>query len=454
MFTDIAESSIPVYPVDEAGFEQWLTGADRIIRDWVEATGYRARPASHLIVPGSSGGIECVLAGVEPGQYQWSLAHLPSVLPAGDFRLEADWSSDQRERALIGWALGGYRFDRYKAQELPGARMVRKDSETVRLDALVAGVTRVRDLVNTPAEDMGPGELADVAGEIARKHSADFSVVDGQKLEKEFPAVHMVGRAASRPPRLVRMQWGDPSHPPLALVGKGVIFDSGGLSIKPNSGMVLMKKDMGGAAHVLALAEIIMTLGLKVNLRVYVPAVENAISGNAYRPSDIIHTRKGSTIEVGNTDAEGRLILADALTLAGEEGAGRIVDFATLTGAARVALGPDLPPVYGRSQESARAIQDLSFEVEDPVWHMPLFEPYRSYITPALADISNTGSVPMGGSLTAALFLDHFVEPGIDWYHLDVYAWNRSDRPARPAGGEAQGLRAVWSWLEGEYGIA
>jgi leucyl aminopeptidase len=230
-----------------------------------------------------------------------------------------------------------------------------------------------------------------------------------------------------------------------------VIFDSGGLNIKPGSGMLLMKKDMGGAAHVLGLAKIIMSLGLDVNLRVYIPAVENAISGNAYRPSDIIHTRKGTTVEIGNTDAEGRVVLSDALTLASEEGAERILDFATLTGAARIALGEDLPPIYARDTGAARAIQDLSFEQEDPLWHMPLFEGYRRQIEPAIADISNTGTSKFAGSVTAALFLDHFVDEGIDWYHLDVYAWNLGDRPGRPAGGEAQGIRAIYSWLETLY---
>ena len=310
---------------------------------------------------------------------------------------------------------------------------------------------RVRDLVNTPAADLGPAELAEVAAELAERCEAECKVISGDELEREFPAIHVVGKASSRAPRLIRLEWGDPSNPPLAVVGKGVIFDTGGLSIKPTSGMVLMKKDMGGAAHALGLAELVMRLKLPVHLRVYIPAVENAIAGNAYRPSDIVTTRNGTTVEIGNTDAEGRVVLSDALTLAAEEGAARIIDFATLTGAARVALGEDLPPLYARRTDQARAIQDLSFELEDPLWQMPLYKPYKQQIEPRLADLSNTGSTSQGGSLTAALFLDHFVPEGIDWMHLDIYAWNLGDRPGRPAGGEAQGLRTMIEWLEGEY---
>ena len=298
---------------------------------------------------------------------------------------------------------------------------------------------------------MGPDELAAVAEEIAHAHDATYKVISGLELEEHFPAIHAVGRASSRDPRLITFKWGREGAPSLALVGKGVVFDTGGLSIKPASGMMLMKKDLGGAAHVLALAKVIMQLGLDVDLRVYVPAVENAIAGNAYRPSDIIATRKGTSVEIGNTDAEGRVVLADALTLAAEEGAERIIDFATLTGAARVALGEDLPPIYGRDLKAVRAIQDLSFELSDPLWPMPLFDGYRDMIQPPHADLSNSGSSPMAGSITAALFLDHFVPQTIDWYHLDIYAWNVADRPGRPIGGEAQGIRAMWAWLKATY---
>ncbi len=451
MFCVSPEQSIPVHSLDTEDLEVWKASAEPGERAWVEASGFEAKPGSFLLMPDGSGGIVGVLAGREPADRLWALAHLPGVLPAGDYRLECDWPDAQRERAAIGWGLGCYRFDRYKTMDAAAARLALGAGDEHRIRTLVESANFVRDLVNTPAIDLGPAELAETARDLAREHAADCKVFEGEELEREFPAIHVVGQAASRGPRLIRMQWGRKDAPPLALVGKGVIFDSGGLNIKPGAGMVLMKKDMGGAAHALGLAKVIMSLGLDVNLRVYIPAVENAIAGNAYRPSDIVRTRKGTTVEIGNTDAEGRVVLSDALTLASEEGAERIIDFATLTGAARVALGEDLPPLYARDMKAARAIQDLGFETEDPLWHMPLFEPYRQHIQPAIADISNTGTSKFAGSVTAALFLDHFVGEGIDWFHLDIYAWNLSDRPGRPAGGEAQGLRSVWLWLEKVY---
>ena len=453
MFTTDSSSSRPIHPLNGQTLANWLTEADEPQRRWVEASGFSAAPGSHVVVPDASGELACVLVGQTEGEYLWSLSSLPDVVPAGDYHLAVDWPAQARLRAALGWGLACHRFDRYKQMDAPRARLVVDPDDQAELDVLLAASTHVRDLVNTPAIDLGPGDLANVTRELAERFGARFQLYEGDALKAQFPAVHVVGQAASRPPCLACFQWGDENDPPLALVGKGVVFDSGGLNIKPGAGMVLMKKDMGGAAHVLGLAEIIMALGLKVNLRVYIPAVENAIAGNAYRPSDIIRTRSGTTVEIGNTDAEGRVILSDALTLACEEGAERVIDFATLTGAARIALGEDLPPVYGRDGQSVRRLQDLSFTVEDPLWHMPLYNPYKRQIQPPLADLSNTGTTPQGGSLTAALFLDHFVARDVDWYHLDVYAWNLGDRPGRPAGGEAQGIRAVWEWLKSEYSI-
>ncbi|MFP4207867.1 MAG: leucyl aminopeptidase family protein [Wenzhouxiangella sp.] len=451
MFITDSDRAVALHSVDSEGLKRWLETADPAQARWVKATGFRPERGRWLAVPGSDGRLACVLSGREGDDRLWALAHLPGVLPEGDYLFEADWPAEELQRARIGFGLGGYRFDRYKPAAQRSVRLVVPVDELRELEVLVDAACYVRDLVNTPALDLGPAELARSAEQLAEQCGAQFEVIEGERLAREFPAIHVVGQASSRPPCLIRLQWGEADAPPLALVGKGVIFDSGGLDIKPGSGMVLMKKDMGGAAHVLGLAKIIMSLGLKVNLRVYIPAVENAISGNAYRPSDIICTRNGTTVEIGNTDAEGRVVLSDALSLACEEGAERIIDMATLTGAARVALGEDLPPVYARDQAQARAIQDLSFEVEDPLWHMPLFDPYRDYIRPPIADLSNSGTSRFAGSLTAALFLDHFVEPGIDWYHLDIYAWNLGDRPGRPAGGEAQGLRALWVWLNRLY---
>ncbi len=418
---------------------------------WIGSTDYTGKPGTVLQVPDGDGRLARVLVGRPQQGRVWTLAGLPAQLPEGAYEIDGA-SDNELDDLAVGWALGHYRFDRYKKGDRSRAELVVPGDRIERLEIVRDALFRVRDLVNTPAADLGPGELAKEAEALARAHGANCRVVHGDDLEREFPAIHAVGQAASRGPRLIKLAWGDESHPSLALVGKGVIFDSGGLNIKPGSGMVLMKKDMGGAAHVLGLAELIMRLGIKVHLRVYIPAVENAIAGNAYRPSDIVTTRNGTTIEIGNTDAEGRVVLSDALTLAGEDGAARIIDFATLTGAARVALGEDLPPLYARNDAQARAIQDLAFEVEDPLWHMPLYKPYKEQIQPKIADLSNTGTTSYGGSLTAALFLDHFVPEGIDWMHLDIYAWNLSDRPGRPAGGEAQTLRAMIAWLERTYG--
>ncbi len=453
MFTDSSADCTPIIALCSRDLVDWMARAPDRDRRWLEQCGWKAAAGSHLLMPAADGAVAAVLVGVHETDRLWSVAQLPAVLPAGDFRLEppALWSPAEIQRALLGWALRHYRFDRYKPAEQRRARMRLDADQATAVETLRDVCFRIRDLVNTPASDLGPAELADVAGELAGRRDADFSVIDGDRLRQEFPAIHAVGQASVRAPRLIRVSWGDPADPPLALVGKGVIFDTGGLDIKPGSGMVLMKKDMGGAAHALGLAELIMRSGLKVHLRVYIPAVENAISGNAYRPSDIVTTRNGTTVEIGNTDAEGRVVLADALSLASEEGAERIIDFATLTGAARVALGEDLPPLYARNDQAARAIQDLAFEEEDPLWHMPLYRPYKPQIESAIADLSNSGQTNFGGSLTAALFLDHFVASEIDWFHLDIYAWNLKDRPGRPAGGEVQGLRAMWAWLKQQY---
>ena len=439
--------------LDSDGLDQWRDSADEFQRNWVDASSFKANAGNALVVPNREGQAGLVLVGCSDAPDLWTLAGLPAKLKQGLYQIEDldAFDSATQELLALGWALGHYRFDRYKPAERPSCQLMLDDELLQRVEILRDASFRVRDWVNTPASDFGPGELAEVANELAERHAADCRVIQGEQLENEFPAIHAVGQAASRSPRLICLKWGDDNHPPLALVGKGVIFDSGGLNIKPGSGMVLMKKDMGGAAHVLGLAELIMRFKLPVHLRVYIPAVENAIAGNAYRPSDIVTTRNGTTVEIGNTDAEGRVVLSDALTLASEEGAERIIDFATLTGAARVALGEDLPPLYARNDQAARAIQDLSFELDDPLWHMPLYEPYRKQIQPSIADLSNTGTSNFGGSLTAALFLDHFVGDGIDWMHLDVYAWNVGNRPGRPAGGEAQGIRAVFAWLEAQY---
>ena len=440
-----------IVPLQQSDLDGWLENAGPGAQAWVRGHEFKAEPGSSLVVPDKAGNPSTVLVGFSPEALTWALAGLPATLPAGDYTVAGAFSEQTLSLFAIGWALGHYRFDRYKPGKRPACKLEVPAHLRERLEIYRDALFRVRDLVNTPAADLGPQELSEVAADLAERCEAAFSEITGSELEQEFPAIHAVGQASSRAPRLIRLEWGDPANPSLAVVGKGVIFDTGGLSIKPTPGMVLMKKDMGGAAHALGLAEVVMRLRLPVHLRVYIPAVENAIAGNAYRPSDIVTTRNGTTVEIGNTDAEGRVVLSDALTLASEEGVSRIIDFATLTGAARVALGEDVPPLYARETEQARAIQDLSFEIEDSLWQMPLYKPYKQQIQPPIADLSNTGSTNQGGSLTAALFLDHFVPEGIDWMHLDIYAWNLSDRPGRPAGGEAQCVRTIFEWLESEY---
>ncbi|GAB4172383.1 MAG: leucyl aminopeptidase family protein [Wenzhouxiangellaceae bacterium] len=442
--------AIPLRIVDQAGFDRWLADAGEIGRNYAAATGFEPGQDRVLLVPGPDGRLAEVLVGRSDDGATWTLASLPKQLPEGDFELR-DAAALPVESLALGWALGSYRFDRYKSMASSAARLRVDAAMRDRLAPLIEAWAWVRDLVNTPASDLGPAELADEAAALAKRHGARIEVIDGERLAREFPAIEAVGRASTRAPRLICMRWGEPGDPPLALVGKGVVFDSGGLNLKSAAGMVLMKKDMGGAAHALALAGLVMQQGWPVDLRVYVPAVENAVSGNAYRPSDIVRTRSGTTVEIGNTDAEGRVVLADALTLAGEQGAERIIDFATLTGAARIALGEDVMPLYARDAAQARALQDLSFELDDPLWHMPLYYPYKQLIQPRLAELTNSGGTSHGGSLTAALFLEHFVPQGVDWMHLDIYAWNTADRPGRPAGGEAQSLRTLSSWLEQRY---
>jgi leucyl aminopeptidase len=388
----------------------------------------------------------------------WCLANLAEQLPVGTYRLlDGDAGA-----ALHGWQTAQYRFTRYKDDpEAAGPRILLTGEAKAIGPALAEAraVALVRDLVNTPAEDMGPAALEEVAERIAREHGAKLSVTRGDALETEYPMVHAVGRAAARhhAPRMIHMSWGDEGAPVLAIVGKGVCFDSGGLDIKPSSGMLLMKKDMGGAAHALALAQLVMQAGLKVRLHCLVPAVENAISGNAFRPGDVLASRKGLSVEIGNTDAEGRLILADALTRASEENPQLILDFATLTGAARVALGPDLPALFTRRDETAEALLAAGRAHDDECWRLPLHEAYGEWLKSDIADTNNAHGNAFAGASVAALFLDKFVGKDadgapIDWAHFDTFAWRPNAKPGRPKGGDALGLRAAWYALQARFG--
>ena len=444
---------IDIVPVANGDFQMWLKGCTGKLRRWIKSSDFRAKPSSHCLVPGADGSLKSVLAGIGWEDDPFAVSHLPAQLPAGSYRIAADWPEGRLERAAIGWALGAYQFTRYnKRGELKAKLVVESAARLRRVREQVAGLYRVRDLVNTPAQDMMPEHLAHAVKSMAGEFSASVREVVGDALLKlNFPAIHAVGRAASHAPRLIDLRWGKKKHPKLTLVGKGVCFDSGGLDLKTSGGMRLMKKDMGGAAHAIGLAHMIMSAGLPVRLRMLVPAVENAVAGNAYHPGDVLSSRKGITIEIDNTDAEGRVILCDALTEAAAESPDLIIDFATLTGAARVALGTDLPAMFCNRDQVARGLAESAQQVHDPLWRLPLHRPYRELIDSPIADIANSGGGPYGGAITAALFLQDFVPAATPWVHFDLMAWNLRSRPGRPEGGEAMALRAVFDYLRRRY---
>jgi leucyl aminopeptidase len=381
------------------------------------------------------------------------LSHLPFALPAGNYRLVEDGEADDFV-ASLSWLLGSYQFARYKSSLRKTATLLISASPaTTRAQQICKAVAWTRDLVNTPTEDMGPQHLAAVSEQLAAEFGGSFREIIGDDLLREnFPAIHAVGRASHRPPRLIELRWGDSTHPCVAIVGKGVCFDTGGLNIKGADGMRQMKKDMGGAAHALALARLVMQMKLPVCLQVLIPAVENAISGNAYRPGEIVSTRAGLKIEIGNTDAEGRVVLSDALAYAAESKPILILDFATLTGAARVALGPELPATFANDDAWFDALADAARETSDPIWRMPLWHPYNEMIQSSVGDIVNTGG-PQAGAVTAALFLENFIPKGQAWIHIDVFSWNPKSRPGRPEGGEAQSLRACFQMLQTKFSV-
>ncbi|MFZ4650682.1 MAG: leucyl aminopeptidase family protein [Rubrivivax sp.] len=443
-------TSTPIHLVDRAALAGLAPTLPEPVRRWMTASGFEGAPDTHLLVPDAQGRLAAVWAGVRAADDPWALAALPRALPVGRYRLGGDGLAADAQAAAMSWELGSYAFDLYKAPRRAAAELMLPPGEPASRGLLLATVIgATRDLVNTPAEHMGPAELAEAVRTVARAHGATFSQVVGDKLLAQgFSAVHAVGRAAARAPRLVELNWGNPKHPRLTLVGKGVCFDTGGLDIKGADGMRLMKKDMGGAANALGLATLIMALKLPVRLQLLIPAVENAISGQAYRPGDVIRTRKGLHIEIGNTDAEGRVILCDALAYGAESRPSMMIDMATLTGAARVALGPQLPALFTRDTALARDLVDRGLALQDPMWHMPLWNPYHANIESDIADIVNTGRNAMAGAVTAALFLQDFVPESVAWLHLDLFAWNDSARPGRPVGGEAQTLRTLLAWLE------
>lgn len=450
----ITKSSTPV-PVETCTVKQWAARLPKEkgpVAGLAVSQGFAAKPGQVLVVSDAKTGKPArVLAGIAETPDLWSWSAIAAALPAGDYRLTDPKAGDA---AALGWALNGYRFDRYKKIDKKTVRLVwPAKANPQRVAALYEGITLARDLINTPASDMGPAELAEAARGVALLGNAEFTCIIGDDLlEQNYPMIHAVGRASTRLPRLIDLRWGNPKHPKLTLVGKGVCFDTGGLDLKPSAGMLMMKKDMGGAAVMLGLTAAIMAMKLPVRLRLLIAAVENSVSGNAFRPGDVLTSRKGLTVEIGNTDAEGRLVLGDALAEADSEKPDWLIDAATLTGAARVAIGPDLPALYATEDGMAQALLDAGLAVGDPLWRMPLHQPYREYIEGKVADISNSGDTPFAGSITAALFLKEFVSRTKSYAHLDMYAWSAKSRPGRPLGAEATGLRALYAAIEKRYG--
>ena len=432
--------------------DNWNKNLNKDQIAWASTHEFRGDAGSCLLLPGGEG--ETVaLVGLGDGTLTpWSIASAAEKLPGGAYSLEGLDTADAQKVAL-GWCLAQYRFDRYLSDRKDSVRTLclpdGTDVDTVR--TLAGATALVRDLVNTPTEDMGPADVQDAAEALAEEFGGTCETIVGDDLlDENFPAIHAVGRAAAvgREPRLIDLRWGDDKAPKVTLVGKGVCFDTGGLNLKPSGGMLLMKKDMGGSAHVLGLARLLMASGTKVNLRVLIPAVENAVDGGAFRPGDILATRQGLSVEIGNTDAEGRLILCDALTYACEEEPDLLIDFATLTGAARVALGPDLPATYANDEPLWSALDKASREAGDPLWRMPLWAPYDETLSSDIADLSNISDGPFAGSITASLYLQRFVKEGTPWVHFDVFAWVPKPKPGRPRGGDAQGIRATASAIK------
>jgi leucyl aminopeptidase len=451
---DQGQPATPLHLVDKKGFEAWRKGQPARLRKAREAQGFKGEGFQLAILPGERDEWAAVLGVANVDELSpWCLAKAAESLPEGTYRVDGRGPGP----AMLGWLLGQYRFDRYRKEPAArGARVLLTD-EPARIDEtllLAEATCLVRDLVNIPAGDLGPAELEMAVLALADESGAKVSVTRDDALTQDYPMVAAVGRAAApgREPRMIELHYGDHRHPPVAIIGKGVCFDSGGLDLKPSSGMRLMKKDMGGAAHALALSRLIIRSRLPVRLHLLIPAVENAVSGGAFRPGDILKSRNGLTVEVGNTDAEGRLILADALTRALEEKPELIVDFATLTGAARVALGPDLPALFANDEALAESLLRHGTQVSDPLWRMPLWQPYAEMLSSDVADIGNMADAPMAGAVTAALFLQKFVPEGTPWAHLDTFAWRSSAKPGRPKGGDAIGLRAVWEMVKSRHG--
>ncbi len=454
--TRATKATLPIQTVTRSTLARWRSGAAKRQADWVAATGFEGAAGSSVMIPGTDGKPELVLAGVSEDASPWDYAALSATLPKGTYRFTFEGDAVLATRIALGWALGKYSYRRYlsKGAKDGGGKLVwPKSADRRAVDRTVKATFLARDLINTPASDMGPVELAAAAKSLAEAHKAKFKAVVGEALLKSnYPMIHAVGRGSPRVPRLIDIHWGRANAPKVTLVGKGVCFDTGGLDIKPASAMLTMKKDMAGGATVLAIAQMIMEARLDVRLRVLIPAVENSVSGEAYRPQDVLTSRKGITVEVGDTDAEGRLVVADALWEASSEKPDLLMDFTTLTGAQRVACGTDLPAFFTHDDGLADDFMAAAAATGDPVWRLPLFKAYRNELDSPIADICSVGKSRTGGAIHAALFLEEFVGPGIPWIHMDYMAWNVSGKPGKPAGGEPQSLRAVYALIEKRFG--
>jgi leucyl aminopeptidase len=457
---DPGDDSIPLWLLHENEVEAWRATLAPPLARWLALQNFKGEKHRVVLLPDSGGGLSAAVGGLGRRQGELSLWHAAGFverLPPRRFRLAQQFTEAEATQLCLGFAYGGYRFDRYRAAKSEAASIEAPPNADMQFVAVAAESLRMaRDWINTPAQDLGPVELAAAARGLAERHRAAYQEWVGEGLlAANFPTIHAVGRASSQAPRLVELRFtprAGESFPRLTLVGKGVCFDSGGLDIKPGSGMALMKKDMGGAAVALALAHMLMSVNLRAELRVLIPAVENAISGNAYRPGDVLTTRKGLTVEVGNTDAEGRLVLCDALAFADAEQPDLIIDFATLTGAARVALGPELPALFGNDEGIVQDLARAAAAEHDPLWPMPLWAGYEDELAGKIADLNNVAASPLAGAIFGALFLKRFVSESTRWVHIDLYAWNSKDRPGRGIGAEAQGVRGVYRYMLKRYG--
>jgi leucyl aminopeptidase len=453
--TDETSGAITISAVDKQSLKSWLGAAPARDRAWLKTLGFAAEPGKFAFVPGSGGRRSRVVVGASlEREPMWALAGLPDALPEGRYRLDARLDRERATKVALGWALGAYAFTRYKAPKRRFATLVWPgQADRQEVERLARGVFLARDLINTPAEDLGPPELAAAASKVAKQYDARCTVISGDELlKKNYPTIHAVGRASSRPPCLIDLRWGKKNAPKVTLVGKGVCFDTGGLDLKPAANMLQMKKDMGGAAVVLGLASALMGAKAPIRLRVLIPAVENSVSANAIHPLDIIRTRSGKTVEIGNTDAEGRLILCDALSEADSENPGLLIDCATLTGAARVALGPEVQALFCNDDALAETILRAAVDVADPIWRLPIWKPYRRLIDSKVADFNNVADGAFAGSIIGALYLAEFVRESTPWAHLDIMASNTRGQPGRPEGGEATGLRALYRAIRQRFG--